>query len=67
MSNMDNLYSQVIGPTKPEIEVGSTVQYPADTYDEYYGENEVNIPWGWIIFFFVFVGALVGGFLYAMK
>jgi hypothetical protein len=67
MSNTDNLYSQVIGPTQPDIEVGSTVQYPSDTYGEYYGENEMNIPWGWIIFFFIFVGALIGGFLYAKK
>lgn len=67
MSNTDNLYSQVIGPVKPEIEVGSSIQYPSDTYEEYYGENKTNIPWGWIIFFFVFVGALVGGFLYVKK
>jgi len=67
MSNTEKLYSQVIGPVKPEIEVGSPVQYPPDTYKEYYSEDKMSIPWGWIIFFLVFIGALVGGFLYVKK
>jgi hypothetical protein len=67
MSNTDKLYSQVVGPVKPDIEVGSSVQYPSDTYDEYYGEDKASIPWGWIIFFLLFIGALVGGFLYVKR
>jgi hypothetical protein len=64
---MKDTYSQVIGPVRPEIEIGSTTQYPADTYDEYYGEGDVNIPWGWIIALFVFIGSLLSAFLYVRK
>lgn len=67
MPNTKNIYSQLIGPTPPEIETGSTVQYPSDTYDEYYGEREINVPWGWIIFFTILLIFLVGGFLYVKK
>jgi len=52
---------------RPDIETGSSVQYPNDTYDEYYGEDKVNIPWGLIIFFVVLISLLVGGFLYIKK
>lgn len=67
MPNSKEIYSQTIGPRPPEIETGSTVEYPQDTYDEYYGEREINIPWGWIIFFTILVAGLLGGFLYVKK
>jgi hypothetical protein len=63
----DIYYSQLIGPTPPEIETGSTVEYPSDTYEEYYGEKEVNIPWFWITFLVILLAVLVGGFFYIKK
>ncbi|MFA5633981.1 MAG: type IV secretory system conjugative DNA transfer family protein [Candidatus Dojkabacteria bacterium] len=65
-----SIYSQIVGPVpvqEPEIEIGTAVQYPKDTYTDYYGEKEVNIPWGWIIFFVSLLLLLVGGFLFLMK
>ena len=67
MNSSEFTYSQLVGPVpstqKPDIETGSNVVYPKDTYQEYYGKKEVNIPWGWIIFFVILIGAAVGGFL----
>jgi len=65
-----SVYSQIVGPVpvqEPEIEIGTGVQYPKDTYTDYYGEKEVNIPWGWIVFFVSLLLLLVGGFLFLMK
>jgi hypothetical protein len=67
MPNSNETYSQLIGPTQPEIETGSTTEYPSDSYDEYYGEKEINIPWFWITFFAILLTVLVGGFFYIKK
>lgn len=70
MNSQEFTYSQLIGPVpveEPEIEVGTSVEYPSNTYDEYYGEKELNIPWGWIIFGSVLIAILVGGFFYIKK
>ena len=32
-----------------DIEVGDSVEYPKDSYDEY-TNDDINIPWGWIFF-----------------
>ncbi len=63
-------YSQLIGPVPkeiPEIETGSNVEYPKDTYGDLYNQATRNIPYGWIIFFLLLVGGLVVGFLYIQK
>ena len=67
MPNSKNTYSQTIGPRPPEIETGAPVQYPQDTYQEYYGQTGINIPWGWIIFFLILIISAVIGFLYVKK
>jgi len=67
MPNSNETYSQLIGPTQPEIETGSTTEYPSDSYDEYYGEKEINISWFWITFFAILLTVLVGGFFYIKK
>jgi hypothetical protein len=59
-------YSQLIGPVpvqKPEIETGSNVVYPKNTYEEYYTDKSLVLPWGWIFFFLILVGGVVVGFL----
>jgi hypothetical protein len=66
-NNIDNTYSQLIGPSQPEIETGPSVRYPADTHEEYYGEKEINIPWAWITVFTILVTVLVAGFFYIKK
>ena len=70
MNSDEFTYSQVIGPTKSktdEIEAGSNTIYPDDSYTEYYGPTQINIPWGWIIFVLVLVGILVGAFFVIKK
>lgn len=70
MNSKEFTYSQLVGPVpstqKPEIETGSSVAYPKDTYQEYYGPR-ASIPWGWIIFVLIIIGAVVGGFLYIQR
>jgi len=63
-------YSQLIGPVPkevPEIETGSNVEYPKDTYNDLYNQPTRSIPYGWIIFFILLIGSLVAGFLYIQK
>ena len=63
-------YSQLIGPVpteEPEIETGSNIVYSNDSYNEYYGNNNISIPWGWIILFLFLIGLLIVGFLYVQK
>jgi hypothetical protein len=68
MPNSNNIYySQLIGPTAPEIETGSQVEYPSNSYEEYYGEKEISIPWFWITFLLILITALVTGFFYIKK
>jgi hypothetical protein len=70
MNSEEFTYSQLIGPvpTKDtEIEVGSNVEYPKDTYSDMYNKPKTEIPYGWIIFFFLLVGSLVGGYIYIQK
>jgi hypothetical protein len=71
MNSEHSIYSQIIGPVPiqdPDIEIGTSTDYPRDTYDDYYGgQREINIPWGWIIFTILSLGILVGGILYLMK
>lgn len=63
-------YSQ-IGPSpvkEPEIEIGADVVYPDNSYQEYYGPSKnIDIPWGWIVFFFVLIISGVIGFLVVRK
>jgi len=66
-NNIDNTYSQLVGPSQPEIETGPTVRYPADTHEEYYGEEEINIPWAWITVFTILITVLIAGFFYIKK
>ena len=70
MNSEHFVYTQIMGPVpvqEPEIDIGSTTQYPRDTYDVYYGERQVNIPWGWIIFFIFAISLVIGGFFLMMK
>lgn len=70
MNSDEFTYSQVIGPvTDPteDIETGSNVTYPNDSYSEYYGDNNINIPWGWIFAILIFIGALVAIFFWIKK
>jgi hypothetical protein len=63
-------YSQLIGPVpQKEVEIipGETVNYPDDTYGEYYDEKSFQMPWGWIIGFFIFVALLVAVFFWIKK
>ena len=65
-----DIYTQTLGPVleeKPDIETGSSVLYPKDTYGEMYGPKEINIPWGWIIAIFLLVGVCVAAFLFVRK
>lgn len=63
-------YSQ-IGPSpvkEPEIEIGADVVYPDNSYQEYYGPSKnIDIPWGWIVFFFVLIISGIIGFLVVRK
>lgn len=61
----DYTYAQ-IGPV-PEITTGEVVNYPNDTYDEYYGEDEFSMPWGWIFGGIIFTSVLIGVFLWIRK
>ncbi len=70
MNSNEFTYSQVIGPVKDptkNIETGSNVVYPNDSYNEYYGDKNINIPWGWIIAVLVFIGILVAVFFWIKK
>ena len=65
-----SVYSQTIGPIpvqEPKVEVGTNIQYPKDTYDEYYGEKGISIPWGWIIFAILLITTCVVAFFLARK
>jgi hypothetical protein len=65
-----SVYSQTIGPIpvqEPKVEVGTNIQYPKDTYDEYYGEKGISIPWGWIIFSISLLTLLAVGLLFLVK
>lgn len=70
MNSDEFTYSQVIGPIKDpteDIETGSNVIYPNDSYNEYYGDKDINIPWGWIIAIFVLISILVAIFFWIKK
>lgn len=70
MNSDEFTYSQVIGPTQnktDEIEAGSNTIYSDDSYNDYYGAKDINIPWGWIIFALVLIGILVGAFFFVKK
>lgn len=70
MNSDEFTYSQVIGPVKDPIEdikTGTNVIYPNDSYEEYYGTKDINIPWGWIIFILVLIGILVVAFFWVKK
>ena len=65
-----DIYTQTLGPVleeKTDIETGSSVLYPNDTYGDLYGPKEMNIPWGWIIAILLLVGACVVAFLFVRK
>lgn len=49
-------------PSEP-VKPGTQTQYPADSYNT----GEINIAWGWIIALLVFVGLLVGAYLFMKK
>lgn len=66
--NSEYIYSQKVGPN-PINNIGkdSSIQYPKNSYEDYYGSKHIDIPWlliGGIIFF---ISAAVIGFLYAKK
>ncbi len=63
-------YAQNIGPSpvkEPDIEIGSDVVYPDDSYTSLYGKESIDIPWGLIVFLLGII--LLGGlsFLYIKK
>ena len=59
----DNIYAQVGPVPTNEVNPGTQTEYPKDSYNF----NDIKIPWGWIIFFFVFIGILVGVYLIIKK
>lgn len=71
MDSYEYIYSQTIGPVATDettkVETGSNVTYPKDTYSSLYGTKQINIPWGWIIFALVLIGAGIAGFFFVKK
>ena len=56
------LITQVGPMPDDDIIIGNPVEYPKDSYGEL-TNKEVNIPWGWIVFFIVIVSLGVLAFL----
>ena len=70
MTTDEYVYAQSVGPvpiTDPDIETGSNVEYPKDSFSEYYGSKEISIPWVWIILLFVLIISATLGFLFMQK
>lgn len=60
----DELLAQVGPlPSSDVVQPGVQTEYPKDSYNF----NDINIPWGWIIFTFLFLGTLVALFLILKK
>jgi hypothetical protein len=59
-----------IGPTPSNQErdliIADPREYPKDSYEEFNGSG-IDIPWGWIILFLLFVGVAVFGVLKVRK
>lgn len=49
-------------PSDTEIVVGDSIEYPKDSYEEF-TNNDINIPWGWILFAIIILSLGVLGFL----
>ncbi len=60
----EQIYAQV-GPTPSTstVQPGTPTEYPKDSYNF----DNINIPWGWIIFFAVLISAGVGAFFILKK
>lgn len=67
MNSEDLVYSQLVGPLPEEIETGSETLYLNDSYSKYYGEDKIEIPWGWIIFVIILLSSCILAFLYVKK
>jgi len=60
----DEILAQV-GPTPSSdvVQPGTQTEYPQNSYDS----NNIDIPWGWIIFLLVLIGMLVAMYLVVKK
>lgn len=70
MDSLEFKYSQTIGPsrnTNDNVEVGSSVTYPKDSYGQMIDTTGIVIPWGWIIFFLVLICAGLAAFVIIKK
>jgi hypothetical protein len=51
----EEIYSQIGPVPSGTIQPGTEKEYPSNAYDT----RNINIPWGWITFFLIFISALV--------
>ncbi len=59
----EDIYAQVFGPTLGDSQRETSTRYEDNSYDTF----DVDIPWGWVSFFIIFIALAVFGFLYIKK